>query len=525
MTLREDALHTLQQSEVWDMVVIGGGATGLGVAVEAASRGLRTALIERADFAKGTSSRSTKLVHGGVRYLEQMNITLVLDALRERGYMLRNAPHLCHPFSFVVPMYSLLALPYYAAGLKLYEKLSGSLSLGPSQVLSRASTMAALPGVQSDGLRGGVLYKDGQFDDARYIVALLRTLQDLGGVALNYVEATGLLQSQGQTAGVRARDTETGEAFELRAKAVINATGVFSEELLKMDGSAGGPLLSVSQGSHVVLPRTFLPGDNALMIPKTSDGRVLFAIPWHDVIVVGTTDEPVATSSMEPRAMDAELRFLMEYVTRYLGRRPAVSEVKSVWSGLRPLVRAGGGATSKLSRDHHVFVSPTGLITITGGKWTTYRKMGEDTVNRACELHGLKAQASATKDLKLHGWLAPDAVCSGDWSAVYGADLPALQAMVEAQPELGRKLHPHLPFVAAEVIWAARYEMARCTEDVLARRTRALFMEARAAIECAPMVSALLAKELGRDEAWSERDLERFNEVALGYLYVESSAS
>jgi glycerol-3-phosphate dehydrogenase len=518
---RPGLLRNLDQP--WDILIIGGGATGFGAAVEAASRSLRTLLIERSDFAKGTSSRSTKLVHGGVRYLEQMNIPLVLDALRERGRMLANAPHLAHKFSFVVPTYSLLSLPYYAAGLKVYEMLSGKFSLGASKILSRQRTKELLPGVMAEGLTGGVLYRDGQFDDARYIVTLLRTLQDLGGTALNYVEAAAILQTAGKTTGIRARDTETGEEFDLQARAVINATGVFTEQVLAMDG--GGPprsLLAVSQGSHVVLPRSFLPGDAALMIPRTSDGRVLFAIPWHHAIVVGTTDEPVAAPSVEPRAMPNERTFLIDYVTRYLGRRPLASEVLSMWSGLRPLIRAGGGKTSKLSRDHSVLVSPSGIVTVAGGKWTTYRKMGEDAINRACEVHNLRCSPSRTAGLRLHGWAIPDPESSAEWSQVYGTDLTGVQTVAASDPQLARKLHPRLPFLAGEVVWAARWEMARTVEDVLARRTRALFLDARAAIEAAPLVADLLARELSRTPAWRDRDLQHFNEVAAGYIYADS---
>ena len=485
-------------------------------------RGLRTILIERADFASGTSSRSTKLVHGGVRYLEQRNITLVLDALRERGHMLQSAPHLVHPLSFVVPVYSRLQLPYYAAGLKLYELLSGKFSLGPSKILSSQHTTEMLPGLVSDGLRGGVLYQDGQFDDARYAIALLRTFQDLGGTALNYVEATALIQSNGKTIGVGARDTETGEVFDLRAKAIINATGVFTEQILAMDGSASpGSLLAVSQGSHIVLPQSFLPGSNALVIPRTSDGRVLFAIPWHNAIVVGTTDEPVPAASREPRPLASERRFLIDYIARYFGRKPQASEVMSIWSGLRPLLRAGSEKTSKLSRDHTILVSASGIITVTGGKWTTYRKMGQDAIDRACDTHHLPNSPSKTVGMRLHGYAATPQT-SDEWSRVYGSDLPVLQSLAQSDPHLAQKLHPRLPYLFAEVIWAARFEMARTVEDILARRTRALFLDARAAIEAAPAVADLLAQELGRSEDWRNNDLHHFHEVAAGYVYEES---
>ncbi len=408
MDTRENILRLLgAEAEPWDVLVIGGGATGLGAAVEAAARGYRTLLVERSDFAKETSSRSTKLVHGGVRYLQQMNLTLVLDALRERGHMLRNAPHLVHDLSFVVPAYSFLSLPYYGVGLKIYERLSGKLSFGHSEVLSRETTLEKLPGIESAGLRGGILYHDGQFDDARYAIALLRTLEDLGGIAINYVEATGLIERGGGIVGIQARDCEEGAVFDVQAKAVINACGVHAEDTIALDGRPRGPILAVSQGSHFVLPRSFLPGDTALMIPRTADGRVLFAIPWHSALVVGTTDVPVESKSAEPRALPEEKKFLRDHIARYFGRAPRPEEILSVWSGLRPLVRKDGVATSKLSRDHTILVSPSGLVTVTGGKWTTYRRMGQDAIDRAAQVASLPKRPSRTLELKLHGW-TPD---------------------------------------------------------------------------------------------------------------------
>jgi len=518
---REEILRGLGgQAEPWDVLVVGGGSSGLGAAVEAAARGYRTVLVERFDFAKGTSSRSTKLVHGGVRYLAQMNVTLVLDALRERGHMVRNAPHLVHDLSFVVPAFSYFTLPYYGFGLKVYERLSGRFSFGASKLLSREKTIEMLPGIASEGLRGGVLYHDGQFDDARYIVTLLRTFQKLGGVAINYVEATGLLQRDGRTVGVKARDCEGGGEFELQAKAVVNAAGVFAEDLLAMDGAARGSLLAMSQGTHFVLPHSWLAGDSALMVPKTTDGRVLFAIPWHGATVVGTTDEGVDHASVEPRSMESERSFLLEHIAQYFGRRPDAGEILSVWSGLRPLVKGGDGKTSKLSRDHTILVSRSGLVTVTGGKWTTYRRMGQDAIDHAAEIAGLAKVASRTLDLKLHGWTDKSANTT-ESERVYGSDLPLLQKLSEDDPTLDRLLHPRLLYRLREVVWAARFEMARTVEDVLARRTRALFLDARAAIEAAPLVADVLAKELGRSEAWRDKDLQNFRAVAQGYVYEE----
>jgi glycerol-3-phosphate dehydrogenase len=516
---RQEILKELGSSaQRWDVLVIGGGATGLGAAVEAASRGYSTLLVERFDFAKGTSSRSTKLVHGGVRYLEQLNITLVSDALRERGHMLRNAPHLVHDQQFVVPAYSYASLPYYGFGLKVYEWLSGKLSLGRSEILSARATVEKLPGIRREGLRGGILYHDGQFDDSRYAISLLRTLQDLGGTAINYVEAVGMLEGAGRICGIIARDSETGAEFDLRAKSVINACGVFVEGTLSMDHQKHDQLLAVSQGTHFVLPQTFLPGNTALMIPKTADGRVLFAIPWHGATIVGTTDESVNGATVEPRAMDTEKNFLLDHIGRYFGRVPRSEEILSVWSGLRPLVKKGHAKTSKLSRDHTILVSPTGLITVTGGKWTTYRRMGFDTINRACEVAALPNSHSRTLDLKLHGWTMDGTANESAWENVYGSDLPAVRALSAGNPELDALMHPQLPFRMREVVWAARFEMARTVEDVLARRTRALFLDARAAMEAAPAVAALLAVELNQDESWREKHLAEFAAIAKGYI-------
>ncbi|MGC9222985.1 MAG: glycerol-3-phosphate dehydrogenase/oxidase [Terracidiphilus sp.] len=522
MAIRNEILKELgRSSQPWDVLVIGGGATGLGAAVEAASRGYRTLLVERADFAKETSSRSTKLVHGGVRYLEQMNVTLVFDALRERGHMLRNAPHLVHDLSFVVPAYSYASLPYYGMGLKLYEQLSGKLSFGRSELLSRKAALEKLPGVKSEGLRGGILYHDGQFDDSRYAVTLLRTLEDLGGAAVNYVEATGLIKRGGKIAGIRARDKEGGADFEIQAKAVVNATGVHVEQILGFDSSLHRPLVAVSQGTHFVLPRSFLPGNTALMIPKTADGRVLFAIPWHGALLVGTTDVPVESKSPEPRALPEEKAFLCEHIGRYMDHAPRQEEILSVFSGLRPLVRKGHAKTSKLSRDHTILVSPTGLVTVTGGKWTTYRRMGQDTIDHAAEVAGLSKSPSRTLELKLHGWMPEPTTSMSAWECGYGSDLPALKALAGEDASLDALLHPRLPFRLREVVWAARYEMARTVEDVLARRTRALLLDARAAMEAAPTVAGLLARELGRSDEWAAKDLANFLDTAKGYLYTE----
>jgi glycerol-3-phosphate dehydrogenase len=503
----------------WDVIVVGGGATGLGCAVESAARGYRTLLLEAHDFAKGTSSRSTKLVHGGVRYLRQGNVKLVVEALRERGRMLRNAPHLAGRRPFVIPAYSGWELPFYGVGLKLYDLLAGRESIGRSRVLGAAQVRRELPGVGGGDLKGGILYYDGQFDDARFAIALLGTLFDLGGAAINYAPVIELVKENGRIAGVLARDDESGATLELKAAAVVNATGIFVDDLRAMDQPQSRRIVTVSQGSHIVLPRSFLPGDSALMIPKTSDGRVLFAIPWHDRVIVGTTDDAVPQADIEPLASVAERKFLLDHVERFLGRRPSPEEILSVWSGQRPLVRHGEDTgTAGLSREHTILISPAKLITVTGGKWTTYRKMAQDTIDRASVVAGLKTTPSRTAELRLHGW-SRDMDDSNAWEKVYGADLRALRRLAVDEPDLGRALHPNLPVIRAEVIWAARQEMARTVEDVLARRTRSLFMDARASLAATPDVARLLARELNRDELWENAQIASFAQLAQGYIW------
>lgn len=513
---RNELLDRIRGTKTWDIVIVGGGATGLGAAVDAAARGYRTLLLEAIDFAKGTSSRSTKLVHGGVRYLAQGNIGLVRDALRERGLMQRNAPHLVHPLAFVIPAYAWWSQPFYGAGLITYDLLAGRLSLGRSWPIGRSEALRRIPTLEPQHLKGGVLYYDGQFDDARLAVSLLRTFLDLGGTALNYAAVTGFLRAGDRIAGVLARDEESGEELAIQGKAVVNATGVYADTLRAIDDQKAAPMLSPSQGVHIVLDRSFLPGESALMIPRTDDGRVLFAIPWHDRVVVGTTDTPVQEAVIEPRALPEEVAFLLSHAARYLTRDPVASDVLSIYAGLRPLVKAGGGTnTASLSRDHTLVVAPSGLVTVTGGKWTTYRHMGADTINRAAQVADLPQRASVTTELKLHGWQQP---ANTGPLTVYGTDADAIRRLAVERPELAPLLHPRLPYRAAEVIWAARHELARTVEDALARRTRALLLDARASIEIAPRVAALLAAELGFDTAWEQRQVEAYRTLAEGYI-------
>lgn len=510
-------LQRLRSIDQWDVIIIGGGATGLGVAVESAARGYHTLLLEQGDFAQGTSSRSTKLIHGGVRYLRQGNLALVLEALHERGLLRQNAPQLVHHLAFVVPLYDWWEGPFYGIGLKLYDMLAGKLGLGPSQNLSREETLQRIPTLEPEGLRGGVIYYDGQFDDARLAVCLAQTAAGLGATVINYLKVTALLKSGDLIAGLAAEEVESGESFELQARVVINATGVFCDAIRQMDDPQAPNLIAPSQGIHLVLDRSFLPSDHAIMVPHTDDGRVLFAIPWHNRTLVGTTDTPIDEIHMEPRPLAAEVDFLLTHAARYLTQDPTPAHVLSVFAGLRPLVKSHEAATTAaLSRDHSLIISPSGLLTITGGKWTTYRKMAQDTIDQAAEMAGLPEQASNTHSLRLHGWQA-EVDSQSHWS-VYGSEAAALHELMAAQEGLAAQLHPNLPYRAVEVVWAARHEMARCVADVLARRTRALLLDAAASMAIAPAVAQLLAQELGRDEKWQAQQVAQYRELAQAYL-------
>jgi glycerol-3-phosphate dehydrogenase len=521
---RASSLEQLRTASTpFDILVIGGGATGLGAAVDAASRGHRVALLEREDFAKGTSSRSTKLVHGGVRYLRQGNISLVLEALRERGRLAKNAPHLVHDLAFVIPSYNRWDGPFYGVGMKVYDQLAGKLGLAPSRMLSRDETIAQIPTVETEHLTGGVIYHDGQFDDSRLAINLARTAAELGAVMVNHCAVTGLLKTNGAVTGIKARDEETGEEFEVRGKAIINATGVFVDAIRRHDEPKVKDLVAVSQGMHIVLPKKFLPGNAAIMIPKTADGRVLFAVPWHDRVVVGTTDTPMSTHAIEPRALDEEREFVMSHARKYLATDPTDDDVLSVFAGLRPLVKAGDGAnTAVLSRDHTIVVGESGLITITGGKWTTYRKMAEDVIDQAEMVAGVENRRCHTEDLQIHGWT--HAAIPEVNLRPYGADAAHIAALIKNNPTLAALLHARLPYQHAEVVWHARHEMARTVEDVLARRTRALLLDAKASIEAAPVVARLLAAELDRDAAWERRQVEAYQTLARSYVYTDPAS-
>jgi len=514
------------RSNQWDVVIIGGGATGLGAAVEAASRGHRTVLVEAEDFAKGTSSRSTKLIHGGVRYLRQGRVGMVRQSLLERERLLQNAPHVVHSLDFVLPTWRFGERTMYYAGLRAYDLLAGRLILGDARRLSRNETCSRLPTLRSDGLRGGVLYSDGQFDDARLAITLARTAVDLGAVVSNYLSVVRLVKTEQRVTGVIVRDAETGKEMELKGRVVMNATGVFSEDILRMDTEpqdaaipADQPRVALSQGSHLVVDAEFLPGSNALLIPKTDDGRILFAIPWHGKVLLGTTDLAVKTAVQEPRPLRSEIDYLLEYAGRYLQRCPEESDIRSRFAGLRPLVgaRNGTNSTASLSREHEIYTAPSGLITVIGGKWTTYRQMGEDLIDRAEASGQLGRKKSRTASLKLHGCPESSISASAKSRTVYGSDATEIDSLIEKQPELAEVLHPRLPYRAAEVVWAVRHEMAQTIEDVLARRTRALFLDAQAAMESATIVGDILQRAMKQTDGWKAGQIQQFREIAIGY--------
>lgn len=510
-------LSRLEGEKEWDIIIIGGGATGLGSAVDAASRGYKTLLLERFDFAKGTSSRATKLVHGGVRYLAQGNIKLVMEALRERGYLLKNAPHLTRNQPFVLPAYSWKEKWFYIIGLKIYDFLSGKLSIGKTHLLSAKKTHQYLPAVEQKKLSGGILYYDGQFDDARLAVNLAQTAAENGATILNYMEVIDIVKESGKAKGVIVEDTTTGKEYTIHGKAIINATGVFTDDILQMDDDQLHNIVSPSQGIHFVVDKKFFPGDHAMMIPKTDDGRVLFAVPWHGKVIIGTTDTPVKEPIFEPTALDEEIAFIFRNVNRYLTSGITKQDIKTVFAGLRPLVKAPGQKnTALMPRDHTIIVSKSNLVTITGGKWTTYRKMAKDAVDNAIFVSKQARLPCKTETLHIHGW--SEKKINDDVLQVYGSDAEALLELMETNPALKEKLHPNYAYTKAQVIWAMQYEMAITIEDVLARRIRLLFLDAKAALDTAPIVASMMAAELNKDEEWVKNELEHFEMLAQRYM-------
>lgn len=498
---RDLSIEKLQQETQWDFLVIGGGATGLGIALDAASRGYKTLLLEQSDFAKGTSSRSTKLVHGGVRYLAQGDVGLVREALKERGILFNNAPHLVKKQAFIIPCFSWFSKMKYLVGLTLYDWLSGKYSFGKSTSMSKTEVQNAIPDINSSSLRGGVEYYDGQFDDSRLAIDIAKTAAEHGGTLINYVKVTKLLKNQeGKVEGVSAYDAENQATYNIKSKVVINATGVFVDEILHMDHPEKKPMTRPSQGIHLVLDRSFWNSDKALMIPKTSDGRVLFAVPWHEHLLLGTTDTPLDKHSLEPIALEAEIKFILKTAQQYLSKKPERSDVLSVFAGLRPLAAPDKDvdSTKEISRSHKIYIEPSELITITGGKWTTYRKMAEDTVDKAIKVKGLDKRACRTVDLPINN----------------GVEMPSNGLQADASDIA---LHSEYKISELGIINAVRFEMARTVEDVLARRFRILFLDAEAAVKLAPEVARVMAQELKKDEIWIKEQVAEFITVADAY--------
>ncbi len=509
----------LENNSKWDIIIIGGGATGLGAALDSASRGLKTLLVEQSDFAKGTSSRSTKLVHGGVRYLAQGDIGLVKHALEERGLLQQNAAHLVQKENFLIPCYSWFSVLKYLTGLKLYDLLAGKYSFGKSKFLPKKETLALMPEIKEKGLKGSISYFDGKFDDARLAINIAQTAIENGAKLVNYMKVTNLLKSGDVVIGIEAIDTLTYKKYSIIGQVVINATGVFVDEILQMNNPNAKKMVRPSQGVHIVLNKKFLNSNSALMIPKTIDGRVLFAVPWHNHLLVGTTDTPLNEQSLEPRALKEETDFILATAGSYLNTKPKESDILSVFSGLRPLAaptNTNSKSTKEISRDHKLIISAKGLITITGGKWTTYRRMAEETINLAIKHSGLEPKKCVTKNLKIHGC---ELINDDNYLNIYGSDRKHIEELVRINPKLSQTLHPNFPYIEAEVIWSIRNEMAETVEDILSRRLRILFIDALAAIEMSKKVASLLARELDANKNWEENQIEIFSKLANGYIY------
>lgn len=522
---RNTLIQQLDTTTEWDVVVIGGGATGLGIALDATTRGYRTLLLEAKDFAKGTSSRATKLVHGGVRYLAQGDIALVREALKERGRLAKNAPQLFHKQAFVIPGQNVFTAAYYTMGLWVYDRLAGKLGIGRTRYLNEKTVQARLTGIKKDKLQAGVSYYDGQFDDARLATTLMRTILENNGTAINYCPVTGITKNElGKVNGVHCQDSLTGKDYQIKTKAVVNATGVFANSILAMDEPNSKPRIVPSQGVHLVLERDFMPTNDALMIPKTKDGRVLFAVPWHNKLVVGTTDTLVKNADYEPKPLNQEVDFILETAAEYLSKRPTREDVKSVFVGLRPLAAPNkeSQSTKEVSRSHKVEIAPSNLVHIFGGKWTTYRQMAEDTIDEAINAGLLAKKPCQTTNLRLHGYVK-DAVfdfLDVDPLNVYGSDKTAMQKLIDEDTKLDQKLHANYPYTYVQILWAIKHEMAQTIEDVLARRIRLLFLDAKASKEAAPAVANFMAQHLGWDDIQKQNELDEFLAVADQYQLV-----
>ena len=506
-----------KNSKEFDFIIIGGGATGIGIALEASARGYSTILLEKSDFTKSTSSKSTKLVHGGVRYLAQGDVGLVREAVVERGLLTQNAPHLVKNQSFIIPTHGLYDELQYTVGLTLYDLLAGKLSLGRSKRISKAKTLKRISTINPNKISAGVVYHDGQFDDTRLAINSLQSAEQMGAIVLNYCSVTGLLKDDaGKVSGVKFVDEETNKTFEIKGNQVVNATGVFADDVLKMDSPNAKKTIAPSQGVHLVLDKSFLPDNDAIMIPKTDDGRVLFLVPWHGRVVVGTTDTPIEKESLEPIALEEEIEFILKTAARYLKKAPKRSDVLSVFAGLRPLAATGEGKkTKEISRSHKIFESNSGLFTMVGGKWTTYRKMGEDLVDKTEKRHGWSHIPTKTRHLKIHGY--KENVDHNNPLYFYGSDENEI-VKISKEDGMSELLSASLGIMKAQVVWAVRHEMARTVEDVLARRVRCQLLDAKESIKMAPKVASAMAVELGENKAWEEKQVADYVQVTMNYI-------
>ncbi|MEW5908977.1 MAG: glycerol-3-phosphate dehydrogenase/oxidase [Thermodesulfobacteriota bacterium] len=515
---RDEAISRIDDPSFrWEIIIIGGGATGLGTALDAASRGYQTLLLEQGDFAQGTSSRSTKLIHGGVRYLQQGNLALIVDALKERGRLLRNAPHLVHNLAFIVPSYDWWEGPFYGIGLKIYDMLAGKEGFGKSEILSREKTLSHIPTIETQGLKCGIIYHDGQFDDARLAVNLAQTAWEYGATLINYMKVEAVTKTSGITSGVIARDLETDREYELKTKALVNATGPFCDEIRKMDDPSSKGMIRPSQGIHIVLDKSFLPGESAVMVPHTDDGRVLFAVPWHDRVIVGTTETNLKQISLEPEPFPEEIDFLLSHASRYLSKDPSRQDILSIFAGIRPLVGNDKLVdTAAISRDHVILISRSGLITITGGKWTTYRKMAEETVDQAEIIGHLEPKPCITHTMRIHGY-HENPHQFGEFS-IYGQDAVSLMELINRNPMYQEKIHPGSTILIGEIVWAVQNEMARTVEDFLARRQRVLIRDARISLEMAPKTAQVISTILKRGDNWCRDQVSQYSRLAGTYL-------
>ena len=511
-------------NKIYDFVIIGGGATGIGIALEASARGYSVVLLEKSDFTKSTSSKSTKLVHGGVRYLAQGDIALVREAVVERGLLTQNAPHLVKNQSFIIPTHGWFDEVLYTVGLTFYDLLAGKLSLGRSRYLSKSKTLKRISTINPKKISAGIVYHDGQFDDTRLAINTLQTAEEMGAIVLNYCSVTGLLKDEvGKLSGVKFTDEEKGTQYKIKGKQVVNATGVFADDVLKMDSPNAKKTIAPSQGVHLVLNKSFLPGNDAIMIPKTDDGRVLFLVPWHGRVVVGTTDTPIKEESLEPIALEEEVEFILKTTARYLTKAPKRSDVLSVFAGLRPLAAAKGNGkkTKEISRSHKIFVSESGLLTMVGGKWTTYRRMGQDLVDKAEKLRAWSRTSTKTKHMKIHGY--KEGVDHQNPLSFYGSDEAAILEMCKSTG-MNEIISSQLGVIKAQVVWAVKHEMARTVEDFLARRTRCQLLDARESIRMVPKVAEIMAAELNLDKNWQVEQVSAYERVTSNYI-LQSTAN